>query len=92
MIVTPLRDAAGAPTRLVSTARDVTEQHIAQQRLADSELRFRTLADTMPQIVFTATADGRPDYFNQRWCQFHPAPPRRPGRGLPPPPTGKRGR
>ena len=64
VIVTPLRDAAGAPTRLVSTARDVTEQHVAQQRLADSELRFRTLADTMPQIVFTATADGRPDYFN----------------------------
>ena len=70
VIVTPLRDAAGAPTRLVSTARDVTEQHVAQQRLADSELRFRTLADTMPQIVFTATADGRPDYFNQRWYQY----------------------
>ena len=70
VIVTPLRDAAGAPTRLVSTARDVTEQHVAQQRLADSELRFRTLADTMPQIVFTATADGRPDYFNQRWYEY----------------------
>ena len=70
VIVTPLRDAAGAPTRLVSTARDVTDQHVAQQRLADSELRFRTLADTMPQIVFTATADGRPDYFNQRWYEY----------------------
>ena len=70
VIVTPLRDAAGAPTRLVTTARDVTEQYVAQQRLADSELRFRTLADTMPQIVFTATADGRPDYFNQRWYEY----------------------
>jgi PAS domain S-box-containing protein len=70
VIVTPLRDAAGAPTRLVSTARDVTDQHVAQQRLADSELRFRTLADTMPQIVFTATADGRPDYFNHRWYEY----------------------
>jgi PAS domain S-box-containing protein len=70
VIVTPLRDAAGTPTRLVSTARNITEQYVSQQRLAESELRFRTLADSLPQIVFTATADGRPDYFNQRWYEY----------------------
>jgi PAS domain S-box-containing protein len=70
VIVTPLRDAAGSPTRLVATARDVTEQHDAQQRVAASELRFRTLADMLPQIVFTATADGRHDYFNRRWYEY----------------------
>jgi PAS domain S-box-containing protein len=69
VIVTPLRDAAGVP-RLVGTARDVTEHHLAQQRLADSELRFRTLADAMPQIVFTASPKGRPDYFNNRWYEY----------------------
>jgi PAS domain S-box-containing protein len=75
VIVTPLHDVAGTPTRLVSTARDVTEQHRAQQWLADSELRFRTLADMVPQIVFTATADGRPDYFNQGWYEYSGATP-----------------
>ena len=74
VIVTPLRDGAGAPERLVGTARDVTDHHLSQQRLADSELRFRTLADTMPQIVFTASAKGRPDYFNSRWYEYTGAP------------------
>ena len=74
VIVTPLRDGEGAPARLVGTARDVTDYHLSQQRLADSELRFRTLADTMPQIVFTASAKGRPDYFNSRWYEYTGAP------------------
>ena len=89
VIVTPLRDGEGAPARLVGTARDVTDHHLSQQRLADSELRFRTLADTMPQIVFTASAKGRPDYFNSRW--YHtPGRPSRPARARRPPTAARR--
>jgi PAS domain S-box-containing protein len=70
VIVTPLRDSDGTANRLVATARDVTEQNASRQRLADSERRFRTLADSMPQIVFTAEPDGRFDYFNHRWYEY----------------------
>ncbi|PPT91149.1 histidine kinase [Xanthomonas theicola] len=42
----------------------------AQSDLARSEARLRELADAMPQIVFTATADGNVDYFNQRWYEY----------------------
>jgi len=38
--------------------------------LAESELRFRTLADTMPQMVWSARPDGHNDYFNARWYAF----------------------
>jgi PAS domain S-box-containing protein len=31
---------------------------------------FRQLAETMPQLVFTAPPDGTPDYFNQRWYDY----------------------
>jgi PAS domain S-box-containing protein len=41
-----------------------------RRRLEDSERRFRTLADTMPQMVWSATADGAHDYFNARWYEF----------------------
>ena len=33
-------------------------------------LRFRQLADAMPQIVWVAQADGNPEYFNLRWHLF----------------------
>lgn len=42
----------------------------AQRRLVDSELRFRTLADTMPQMVWSTLPDGYHDYYNARWYEF----------------------
>ncbi|CAD0328058.1 PAS domain S-box protein [Xanthomonas hortorum pv. cynarae] len=41
-----------------------------QQQLAASEARLRRLADTLPQIIFIAAADGHPHYFNQRWYEY----------------------
>jgi len=35
-----------------------------------SELRYRTLADAMPQIVFTARPDGQLDYLNRRYFDY----------------------
>lgn len=37
---------------------------------ADSEQRFRILADTMPQIVWSTLPDGYHDYYNKRWYDF----------------------
>ena len=34
------------------------------------ERGLQMLADTIPQIVCTAGADGRIDYFNRRWFEF----------------------
>jgi PAS domain S-box-containing protein len=42
--------------------------------LAASELRFRTLADTMPQMVWSALPDGHHDYYNARWYEFTGSP------------------
>ena len=32
--------------------------------------QFRTLAEAIPQIVWTADADGRAAYFNTRWVEY----------------------
>ena len=40
------------------------------ERLQQSEQHFRTLADAMPQIVWTARADGSVDYYNRRWTEY----------------------
>ena len=41
-----------------------------RRRLSDSEERFRTLADTMPQMVWSTLPDGFHDYYNARWYDF----------------------
>ncbi len=55
---------------------DITQQKNAEAlrreevALRESEGRLRDMANAMPQIVWTATADGRLEYFNQRWYEM----------------------
>lgn len=42
----------------------------ARRALGDSETRFHTLADTMPQMVWSTLPDGYHDYYNARWYEF----------------------
>lgn len=66
----PRTDGSGRVLRLPGVAVDVTEQRRVTEALAESELRFRTLADTMPQMVWSALPDGYHDYYNARWYEF----------------------
>lgn len=66
----PRMDAEGRVQRLPGVAVDVTEQRRTAEALAESELRFRTLTDAMPQMVWSADAQGKRDYFNARWLSF----------------------
>lgn len=63
-------DPAGNPVRSFLTNLDVTDRERAQEQLRESEERFRQLADSMPQMVWTARGDGYFDYFNARWQEF----------------------
>jgi len=60
----------GSPNRAVGAVMDVTEQIQATQALAESELRFKTLADMLPQNIFSTLSDGTIDYRNKRWREF----------------------
>jgi PAS domain S-box-containing protein len=35
-----------------------------------SRLRYHNLCDAVPEIVWTAKANGTPDYFNRRWFEY----------------------
>lgn len=45
------------------------------QAAAESDRLFRTLADTMPQMVWSTLPDGYHDYYNARWYEFTGVPP-----------------
>jgi PAS domain S-box-containing protein len=70
LTISPVRDARGAIIGASKIARDVSESKRVRAALMESEARFRQLADTMPQIVWTARPDGYIDYYNQRWYAF----------------------
>jgi PAS domain S-box-containing protein len=50
--------------------RDMLNQAVQNAKRDASEQRYRQLADAMPQIVWTAKADGTVDYYNQQWFDY----------------------
>ena len=67
---TPVCNKAGEIILVILTTCDITERIQAEEALRLSFQRYRFLADTMPQIVWTARPDGRVDYFNQPWYDY----------------------
>jgi PAS domain S-box-containing protein len=55
--------------RLLEAERNENEFRLMELRLA-SERRYRTLAQAVPHIVWTARPNGTVDYFNQRWFEY----------------------
>ena len=46
------------------------QQILAEKALKESELRFRTLAESAPVGIFTTDAQGFTTYVNPRWCEI----------------------
>lgn len=65
-----IADENGKPVRLPGVLVDITEERRIAEELNESEQRFRTLADTMPQMVWSTLPDGYHDYYNARWYEY----------------------
>lgn len=63
-------DPDGQPVRIAGVAVDITEHKQAQEKLAESEAKFRAIADSMPQMVWSTLPNGYHDYYNARWYEF----------------------
>ena len=55
--------------------RDITERKRTEEALKESEQQFRTLADTIPQLVWMAQEDGSVFWYNKRWYDYTGATP-----------------
>jgi PAS domain S-box-containing protein len=57
--------------RLTRRNRTLAERtEIAELEAAEGELRYRSLANVVPQLIWTANAIGEIDYVNDRWVDF----------------------
>jgi PAS domain S-box-containing protein len=66
----PIRNEKGETTGVVLVFRDQTEERAAQRSLQESERRYRTLAESLPHLVWTCRADGPCDYLSPRWVDY----------------------
>jgi PAS domain S-box-containing protein len=73
----PFLGGDGEVLQLVGTHIDITEQHIANQRLQQafdeikrSEDRLRLVVDSIPALVWRATPEGIPDFLNKQALDY----------------------
>jgi hypothetical protein len=53
-----------------ASAGNITSRKRMEMALQESEEAFRTLAETVPQIVWATRADGWNVFFNKRWVKY----------------------
>ena len=55
----------------ILTCRDITTitEEITEIKEKD-EQRFKVICESMPQMIWTATPDGLPDWFSERWYEY----------------------
>ena len=51
-------------------AREITKRKRAEEKIQESEERFRTLANAIPQLAWIAKSDGYIFWYNQRWYDY----------------------
>jgi formate hydrogenlyase transcriptional activator len=77
IVAHPVVNSAGDVVQFVGTTIDVTEQYQAKAALENalaeikkSELRLRTIIDTIPAMAWCTLPDGFTEFNNQRWLDY----------------------
>ncbi|CAN5449219.1 hypothetical protein BH11BAC3_BH11BAC3_34070 [soil metagenome] len=66
----PLFEADGQVSGIMVSVYDVTEKVAARKTLEESEQRFRSLTDTLPQLVWETDEKGAALFANKRWQEY----------------------
>jgi PAS domain S-box-containing protein len=73
----PIPTPDGKVDSILAVAFEVTETvkakvdaEAARARAEESERSLKTFVDNLPELAWTAQADGRVDYYNRRWYEY----------------------
>ncbi|OLY92327.1 hypothetical protein BUE76_10795 [Cnuella takakiae] len=66
----PELDATGEVSTILVITTDITGLKRAEEALKESETRFRTMANFIPQLAWMAGPEGKIYWYNQRWFDF----------------------
>ncbi|HKP92843.1 MAG TPA: PAS domain S-box protein [Chthoniobacterales bacterium] len=72
VVVAPraVRNAAGELEGAINCLHDISVRKGIEEALRSSEERLRTIADNVPQVIWTNEAAGNANYFNKRWYEY----------------------
>ncbi len=71
---TPIIGPDGEFSGYIGTCVDITEHRETVEQLRESRARFKTLAESLPQLVWTCLRDGYCDYVSRQWLEYTGAP------------------
>lgn len=63
-------DSQNNLTDIIGVVTDVTEYHLAQLSLSESEKRYRFLVNNLKEVIFQTDLQGRLTYLNPSWKQL----------------------
>jgi PAS domain S-box-containing protein len=67
---TPHRGPTGEFIGYIGTCIDITEHRETVEQLRESRARFKTLAESLPQMIWTCLRDGYCDYLSRQWLDY----------------------
>jgi PAS domain S-box-containing protein len=70
LAVSPVKDVDGRVIGASVIARDISEHKRMIEALRTSEEKFHEMAETVPDILFTNSTDGKTEYTNQRFYDY----------------------
>ena len=71
-----VEEAAGRPSKMSGVMFDVTDKKRADQSLRDSEARLQSIANVVPDLLWSSEPDGTASWYNERWTVYtgvHPS-------------------
>lgn len=66
----PLRKPDGSLRGGLTVFGDTTDRKRALEALQESQERYRTLAESLPHLVWTCKPDGSCDYLSRQWLEY----------------------
>ena len=66
----PLHETIPAVSRGEESVRGSASSETAGGRAREDEVRFRDMAESLPQLVWTCDLQGICDYLSPRWAEF----------------------
>jgi PAS domain S-box-containing protein len=67
---TPHHGPQGEFVGFIGTCIDITEHRETVEQLRESRARFKTLAESLPQMIWTCLRDGYTDYLSRQWLDY----------------------